>query len=211
MFLGVSGKLGVGKNYVTENYIVPKIIKKFSNNNIQIIPYFFSFGTHPKIDLYSKDSTEYLNYYNLFVKKSNTTREMIQNYATQNGRNSYRKDMWIRAVSMWSTVQKLSIDEVNKHLDKKIVPLFVVEDVRFENEHEFIKSNSGLLVLIESRYRNCQKKISEINSGINDILHESEQGLEHLEFDIRINNDPINSDTIEDTIDIWLSTITAFN
>lgn len=197
ILLGVSGKLGVGKNYITENYLVPKLIEHFSTESLQFVPYFFSFGTQVKVELYSRDTSSYLNYNNLFIKKTKYSRTSLQQYATENGRDKYRKDMWIRAIDMWIKVQMNNIDIVNKHLVRKIVPIFVVEDVRFQNEYEYIKSNSGILVLVESRYRNFQKQLHELNNGDSEIIHESEIGLEHLEFNLRINNDPVNSDTIE--------------
>ncbi len=207
ILLGVSGKLGVGKNYVTENYLVPKLIKRLSTDEIQYVPYFFSFGTQVKVDLYSRDTSSTLNYSNLFIKKTSYSRETLQQYATENGRDKYRKDMWIRAVDMWIKVQESNLEIVNKHLSRKLIPIFVVEDVRFENEYEYIKSNSGILVLVESRYRNFQRCLHEINNGNKEYLHESEKGIEHLEFHLRINNEPVNSDTIEFNINEFIDSL----
>jgi hypothetical protein len=114
--------------------------------------------------------------------------------------------MWIRAVDMWIKVQLSNLDIVNKHITMKIVPIFVVEDVRFENEYNYIKSNSGILVLVESGYRNFQRCLYEINSDT-ETIHESEEGLEHLEFHFRINNDPVNIDTIEFIIDEFITNL----
>jgi hypothetical protein len=204
ILLGVSGKLGVGKNYITENYLVPKLIELFSDKNVQYVPYFFSFGTQVKVELYSRDTSSSLNYHNLFVQKSNYSRTSLQQYSTENGRDKYRKDMWIRAVDMWIKVQLSNLDIVNKHITRKIVPIFVVEDVRFENEYEYIKSNSGILVLVESAYRNFEKILQEVDNKVSETIHQSEKGLENLEFHFRINNDPINSDTIEFIIDEFI-------
>jgi hypothetical protein len=203
ILLGGSGKLGVGKNYITENYLVPKLIERFSNRTVQYVPYFFSFGTQVKIELFSRDTSSSLNYNNLFLDKSNYSRTSLQQYATENGRDKYRKDMWIRAIDMWIQVQNSNLDVVNRHLSRKIVPIFVVEDVRFENEYEYIKSNSGILVLVESGYRNFERILREFTNKNN--IHESEEGLEHLEFHLRINNDPVNSDTIEFIIDEFIT------
>jgi hypothetical protein len=207
ILLGVSGKLGVGKNYITENYLLPKLIEHFSNEHVQYVPYFFSFGTQVKVELYSRDTSSILNYSNLFIKKTSYSRETLQQYATENGRDKYRKDMWIRAVDMWIKVQESNLEIVNKHLSRKLTPIFVVEDVRFENEYEYIKSNSGVLVLVESRYRNFQKCLYELTNGDNETIHESEKGLEHLEFHFRINNDPVNSDTIEFNINDFITSL----
>lgn len=214
ILLGVSGKLGVGKNYITENYLVPKLIEQFSKENVQYVPYFFSFGTQVKVELYSRDTSSSLNYNNLFVEKTKHSRTSLQQYATENGRDRYRKDMWVRAIDMWIQVQMSNIEVVNKHLSRKIVPIFVVEDVRFENEYEYIKSNSGILVLVESGYRNFERILKELentNNKTNDTIHESELGLEHLEFHVRINNDPVNSDTIEFIIDEFISNLMIFS
>jgi hypothetical protein len=204
ILLGVSGKLGVGKNYITEHYIVPKLIEKLSDINVQYVPYFFSFGTQVKIELYSRDTSSFLDYNNLFVNKSKESRTSLQRYATENGRDVYRKDMWIRAIDMWIKVQLDNLNVINKHLTRKLVPIFVVEDVRFENEYNYIKSNSGILVLVESFQRNFQKNLSELSNKDNEIVHESEKGLEHLEFQLRLNNDPVNSDSIEFIIDNFI-------
>jgi hypothetical protein len=205
ILLGVSGKLGVGKNYITEHYIVPKLIRQLSNIDVQYVPYFFSFGTQVKIELYSRDTSSSLEYNNLFVNKSRDSRSSLQKYATENGRDVYRKDMWIRAIDMWIKVQLNNLNVINTHLTTKLVPIFVVEDVRFENEYNYIKSNSGILVLVESFQRNFQKNLSELIDNDKNNIHESEKGLEHLEFHLRLNNDPVNSDSIEFIIDKFIA------
>ncbi len=205
ILLGISGKLGVGKNYITENYLVPKLIEHLSNQHVQYVPYFFSFGTQVKVELYSRDTGDYLNYNNLFNKKTKYSRTSLQQYATENGRDKYRKDMWIRAIDMWIGVQMSNLEVVNKHLVRKIVPIFVVEDVRFENEYEYIKSNSGILVLVESGYRNFERILQEFADKNDETIHQSELGLENLEFNLRINNDPVNIDSIEFIIDEFIT------
>ena len=205
MYLGVSGKLGVGKNYITEHYIVPKIINKFSNNKIQIVPYFFSFGSQVKVQMFSRDSSDVLNYHNLFIQKTNETRTMIQEYATENGRDVYREDMWIRAVNLWTIIQNRNLEVINKYVDRKLVPLFVIEDVRFTNEYEYIKHLDGILVYIEAPERNMKRLSYE--STATSRTHISENGLGHLDFDLRLNNDPEYKDIIEKDIDRYMKTI----
>jgi hypothetical protein len=205
MYLGVSGRIGVGKNYITEHYIVPKIINKFSNNKIQVVPYFFSFGSQVKVEMFSRDSSNVLNYHNLFIQKTNETRTMIQEYSTENGRNVYRQDMWIRAVNLWAILQNINLEIINKYLDRKIVPLFVIEDVRFTNEYEYIRRLDGILVYIEAPERNMKRLSDE--STATSTTHISENGLGHLDFDLRLNNDPEYKDIIEKVIDSFIKTI----
>jgi hypothetical protein len=114
--------------------------------------------------------------------------------------------MWIRAIDMWIKVQLSNHRVINKHIVRQIVPIFVVEDVRFENEYDYIKSNSGILVLVESGYRNFERCLYEINSD-RETIHPSEEGLEHLEFHLRINNDPVNIDTIEFIVDEFITNL----
>jgi hypothetical protein len=205
MYLGVSGKLGVGKNYITENYIVPKIITKFSNSKRQIVPYFFSFGSSVKVEMFSRDLSNILNYHNLFIEKTSETRNMIQEYATENGRDVYREDMWIRSVNLWTIIQNLNLEVINKHLDRKLVPLFVIEDVRFPNEYEYIRMLDGLLVYIDAPGRNMKRLYDESTSTSR--THISENGLGHLDFDLRLNNDPEYKDVIELQIDKYIKTL----
>lgn len=193
--LGVSGKRGVGKNFLTENYIIPEIIKNLNNNFRYIVPYFFSFGSFVKSELYSRDNTDTLNYNNLFIDKTSQTRFIIQNYATENGRETFRKDMWIRCVDIWINIHLDSLKTVNQYLKTKIEPLFVIEDVRFENEYEYIKEKEGFLILVESPKRNLERILNETENMNQNIKHThlSEKGLEYLDFDVKINNDPENS------------------
>lgn len=200
--LGVSGKRGVGKNYISEHFLVPSIIRKFSNDNIQLVPYFFSFGSPVKIELYSRDTLNNLDYNNLFTNKTHSTRELLQKYATENGRNVYRKDMWIRSVDMWIQVHNENLKIINEHLEKKLVPFFVIEDVRFENEYNYIRNLGGILVLVEAPSRNLQRVLLESN-GANTLTHESEKGLEHLDFDLVLNND-FDKEDVEITISSFI-------
>jgi hypothetical protein len=190
--LGISGKCGVGKNYLTENYIIPKIIEYHSNPTTIIVPYFFSFGSFVKTELYSRDSTDTLTYSNLFSEKTKETRIMLQEYATENGRDVYRKDMWIRAVDLWIQIHKRNLEIINRRLKVKLEPLFVIEDVRFENEYSYIKDYKGILVLIEAPKRHLNKLKYENNTSLNFCKHQSELGLEHLSFNCRLKNDPEN-------------------
>lgn len=195
MFIGISGKRGVGKNYIMEHHILPYLIQNLSNENEQYVPYFFSFGTQPKIDLYSRDSNDLFTYDNLFDAKTYDTRKAIVEYATEMGRNKIRPDVWIRCVEMWCEVQMRLLEVVNSLLVRKMKPIFVIEDVRFENEYQFLRSKNAIMILVEAPLRN-QKRIIEEGGNPKEEQHISEKGLEHLEFDIRISNNP------NDNIDI---------
>lgn len=201
--LGVSGKRGVGKNYISEHFLVPNILRKFSNETVQVIPYFFSFGTPVKIELYSRDISNTLTYNNLFLDKTSTTRDLLQKYATENGRDVYRKDMWIRSVDMWIQLHNENLKIINEHLEKKLVPLYVIEDVRFENEYSYIRNLGGILVLVEAPARNLQRILLESNDT-NTFVHESEKGLEHLEFDLVLNND---TNSVEEPIHLFIQNL----
>lgn len=202
--LGISGKKGVGKNYISNNFIVPKIINTLSNDKQTIIPYYFSFGTPAKVELYSKDNTNLLNYENLFLNKTKNTRKLLQQYATENGRDRYRKDMWIRSVDMWIQLHTRELIVLNNHLHNKHVPLFIIQDVRFENEYEYIRKMDGQLVLVEAPLRNQLTIVKEKPDKFELFLHESEKGLEYLEFDLKINNDMEDYNKINNDINTFI-------
>ncbi len=205
IILGISGKRGVGKNYISDHYLIPEIIQHFSKKDCVLVPYYFSFGSPVKIELYARDQSDQLTYHNLFIQKTNETRKLLQTYATENGRDKHNKDMWIRAVDMWIHIHLEELTKVNRYVEKKLIPFFIIQDVRFQNEYDYIKNMGGLLVLVEAPQRNLQR-IKEEKDNENKI-HESELGLEHLDFDLRIKNDLNDLFDIEHTIQNFISNL----
>ena len=173
--VGLSGHMGCGKNYIAEQIIYPHFK---SSNNILII----GFGDQMKNELYARDLS--LQYDDLYDHKTFETRNKLQQYGTENGRDKYHQDIWIRGLDIQiETFRRRSGDNC----------LIIVCDVRFINEAEYIKIKGGTLFRINSPNRSNTRYLKEAN---NDPIkyeliknHKSETELNDYKFDHLINND----------------------
>ena len=175
--IGLSGKLGSGKNYIAEKVIAPIFANDY---NILII----GFGDQVKQELYARNPE--LTYDVLYDNKTNESRQQLQQYATENGRDKYTEDMWIRGLDMQiETFQRRSYKNT----------LIIVCDVRFKNEAEYIKKKNGLLFRIDAPLRTQARywKESGGNLQIHQLIskHSSEIDLDKYNFDYTINNNDI--------------------
>jgi hypothetical protein len=170
--IGLLGHQGVGKNYIAEK-ILPSILKQKSTMVI-------AFADHFKIDCICKLDIEYDK---VFGKKDHNTRKILQKVGTEEGRNKFGDDIWIRITEAWI-----------KTYFSRGIKRFIISDVRFQNEVDWIKSLNGLVIKINApnRYMNrliCEnkndsEKIEEIKS------HQSEVFIDKvINFDFEINND----------------------
>ena len=176
--IGLSGKLGSGKNYIAENIIAPYFTEIY---NILII----GFGDQVKNELYSRDVT--LTYDLLYDKKTFESRKKLQEYATEYGRDKYNQDMWIRGLDM-------QIETFRRRSPKEV--MVIICDVRFKNEAEYIKNKNGLLYRINANNRTNERYNKESNNDISKYNmisnHSSEIDLDdYNNFDIIIDNDNI--------------------
>lgn len=194
IIIGFSGRLGSGKNYIAEELFVPLFIKKY--NKFNILPYFFSFGDQPKIECLCRNN---YNYESLFINKTNETRKLLQNYATENGRDKYGPDIWIRALDTLIKIQTERTKPIRK-INNTIL-LFIISDVRFENEKNYIEMNGGTIINIIAPNRTRQKMEQEQLKE----THISETSLLNHNFKYTINNDNRNNDDIIKELDIILN------
>jgi hypothetical protein len=169
---GFSGKLGVGKNYIAENLFYHALPQK--NTLIMAL------ADHFKVDTVSKDNVEFDK---VFVKKDEQTRRLLQIRGTEEGRDKYGKDIWIRTIQTW----------IKLYHDRG-VERFIITDIRFPNEAEWVHQMGGITFRINAPERNEQalqqesecdpKKYHAIST------HASETGLDSYQnFTYMINND----------------------
>lgn len=173
MIIGLSGKIGVGKNYLGEKIIGKQLYDNYDKLKIN----FISFGDLVKYEVgirYDErlhddniDISIFNNIYkDLFIDKTKKSRKMLQLYATEHGRNGgditiddmtlyNNKNMWVNGVYM----QIKNILE--KSYDKKM-EVFIICDIRFINEIEFIKKIGGNVIRINAPIRNREKIIEEL-------------------------------------------------
>lgn len=173
--IGLSGKMGSGKNYIAEKVIAPYFADKY---NILII----GFGDQVKNELYARD--EKLTYDLLYDNKTFESRKKLQEYATENGRDKYNKDMWVRGLD-------IQIETFAKRSPK--LPMIIVCDVRFINEANYIRNKGGILFRIKAPQRTQIRYWKEANGDIekfNNICnHSSETELDTYNFQSIIYND----------------------
>jgi hypothetical protein len=177
MWIGVSGKMGSGKDYFVENYIKPYIENQLKEKCLII-----SFADMLKFNL--------IVHHNIlldqFNNKTPEIRSLLQLEGTEKGRNIHGEDIWIRYVKAWGEL----------HMSRGI-KYIIISDVRFKNEYEFIKKNGGLIFRMFSPNRNeirlrKESKNEEMYEQIKN--HQSEIELDDFKFDIIVNNiDKIDS------------------
>jgi hypothetical protein len=176
MIIGLVGNLGVGKDYITENIIIPY----FGKEKCQII----SMADSLKVELMVHMS---IDFDRLYIKKDKDSRKLLQVYGTDIMRRKHGYDIWIKYVDAWV--------KVHKSRGKEII---IIPDIRFQDEADYIKNNNGLLLKIEAKDRS-NEKINEENLK-NEVKHKSETSISVIMCDFIINNSKENKENVKDDI-----------
>ena len=169
--VGLSGKANIGKDHIAS------ILRQYG--------YFpFSFALHFKMDMVGKKQ---LTYEEVMVTKPPHVRNLIQRKGTEEGRNIYGEDVWVDTVESW----------LRFFYEYWGMKLFVIPDIRFKNEADYIKSNGGKVYRIKSDGRIVNSKLTTEQKE-----HISETALDELPdsyFDgiIQNNIDTQNTHLIE--------------
>lgn len=179
MFIvAVSGKMGCGKDYVTSEYIIPYIERVLNKRCLHVC-----FADQLKV-LAIIGGGSSVTYNNMFVKKTRESRRLLQTEGTQNARNK-DPDIWVKYLDTWLQVYN------NRNID-----VFMISDLRFKNEFDWVRSRGGVVINIKSPERNKQRLMQEANGDIDAYVllrsHISECDLDNLledEYDLVINND----------------------
>lgn len=175
--IGLCGKMGVGKDYIATNFIIPIIEQQLKQRCLQL-----SFAEQIKANVMSKNGVAYEDVY---VRKTDETRRLLQQEGTENGRNVIGKDVWVKYFESWCKI-----------FSGRGIDHFVVCDVRFQNEVDYIRSRNGVLIKVNAPKRNNNRLTQESNGDktVYDRIknHESECNLDSLPdsvYDMIINND----------------------
>lgn len=173
--IGISGKMGSGKNFFSEKVLYPYFKSSF---NILII----GFGDLMKNELYARDKT--LIYDDLYDHKTFETRQKLQQYGTENGRDKYHEDIWVRGLD-------IQIETFSRRSGPNA--LIIICDIRFPNEFEYVKSRGGKNIRIISPNRTNDRYFKEAIGDENKLEiiknHRSEISLDNYSFDFIIKND----------------------
>jgi len=192
MLIGLCGKLGSGKDFIAQNYIIPFIQKMYRESCLQV-----SFADQIKINVMSKHN---IPFDDIFEKKNKDTRTLLQQEGTECGRQVYGDDIWIKYFHNWTNLWKY-----------RGIQNLIVTDVRFKNELEYIKNSGGIVIKVVSPHRNearLQQESCGDDGKYNMIKsHQSECDLDDLEdcvFDLVIHNDENDEDTLKTKMQILL-------
>ena len=135
--IGLSGKAGSGKDFIASRIITPKY---------GYVP--FSIAWHVKANLVGKGV---LTYEEAFITKPPHARHLLQQEATESGRDIYGEDMWLRAADSWMRTIYTSWG----------IKRFILPDVRFVNEVNYIKNMGGKVIRIVAPERVAQSPLSD--------------------------------------------------
>ena len=189
---GVSGKLGSGKNYVAEKILLPFLNRTVSSEKNSLS---LALADHFKVDVCVKQN---IDYERIFIKKDEESRKILQLKGTEEGRLKYGEDIWINILKTW----------IRLHSERG-VERFVVTDLRFPNEVEFIKKMGGKVIRIHAPKRNHDAVVKEAKGDPEKISsiknHSSETALDNYTgFDYILYNDYGNEKNVEKDLEKFL-------
>lgn len=124
---GFAGKKGSGKNYIAQHLFLPYLISKPT--------LIMAFADHFKVDTIINYSL--LNEDVFGDNKSESVRHLLQQAGHEQGRLKRGEDIWIRTLNEWMLA----------YHDRGI-ERFIITDVRYENEMEWIKEQGGHIFYI---------------------------------------------------------------
>ncbi|ARR74996.1 hypothetical protein SAGO17_0077 [Mimivirus AB-566-O17] len=179
MIIGISGKLGTGKSYYSQ-FIKEYIQQHYPNESIIEI----AFADQIKINTIVKHNVPRNDVY---ITKTHASRHLLQIEGTEKGRLVHGPDIWIKYIQEWIYL-----------LQQRGFKHFLISDVRFDNEAQFIKSQPhNLLVRLEAPVRNKQRLDLEYTPEQQETIknHASECNLDcYNDFDkVLLNNTPEQS------------------
>jgi len=176
--IGISGKIGSGKNYVAEVLLLPRLPPKPT--------LVMALADHFKVDACAKDG---LDYDRVFVNKDEESRRILQRRGTEEGRNKYGEDIWIRTLETWIRV----------YGDRGIKRV-IIADIRFQNEAAWIKKAGGTLIRVVAPARTHARMHTEATSDdayARIQTHVSETDLDaYTAFDYVVHNDDADNDVL---------------
>jgi hypothetical protein len=165
--IALSGQAGCGKDYIYDHYFRPR-------------NYFrFALADHFKIWAVGR---KLLTYEEAFKTKPSHVRKILQRTGTEEGRYVYGEDIWLDVAYAWlyHLYQTLGINK------------WVITDVRFVNEADYVKAHDGKVFRILAPKRVANSKLTPEQR-----LHPSETSLNnYTNFNGYIGNDYDEEDTV---------------
>lgn len=121
--IGLSGKAGVGKDYIAQQFLQPLGFQQIS------------LADHFKLTIVGR---KLATFQEVFHTKPPHVRKLLQEEGTERGRNVYGEDVWCD--TLYATVLL--------HAARNNQTRWVIPDVRFPNEVQFIQQVGGVVYRI---------------------------------------------------------------
>lgn len=165
--IGVSGKLGTGKDYLTDKLIKPFFISR----GMTVCT--MSFADQIKVNVASRNK---LHINDMYGTKDPTLRKLLQKEGTELGRDKYGENYWVDQLATWIELRKM----------RNEVDVVIIPDCRFPNEVEWVESTGGVVFRIEATDRNIERLRRESGGDLKlyDTIanHASEISLDKYSF-----------------------------
>jgi hypothetical protein len=168
-----SGKLGTGKDYLATAF----------NNMLPPRPTMFcALADTLKIMTYAQTA---FRYHNIFGDKTEETRKALQIIGNEQGRLKYGDNVWVRALCA----------TMRSQYERSGIRRFIITDVRFQNELDWVQSIGGIVFRVVAPQRNITRveKEATTTEAMNAIMsHASEVGLDATpleQFNYVLHND----------------------
>jgi len=169
MLLGLSGKIGSGKDYIASNFFLKKNDKK-----VLLV----AFADFLKLEYGIQNK---VSYDKLYVNKDSKSRIGLQT-SSEYYKQKYGDNYYIDALDLFIKI----------HQNKNNIDFFVITDVRYPNEYNYIKKMGGKIYRINAPDRTLIKIKKETNNNkekMQKIMsHSSEICLDNYSFDATIDN-----------------------
>lgn len=167
--IGISGKAGVGKDYITKNIFVPLL-----TNGCQYI--IISFADHFKMEAIVKEK---LDRDKVYGRKDKYTRSRLILLGTNEGRNICGNNIWVDILN----------EKIIQYENRGIEYVFI-SDCRFINEIEYIKSKGGVIINISAPDRNIKAVEAE---GYIEMTNHISENCAYKNWDYVLDNSSKNS------------------
>lgn len=191
--IGVSGKIGTGKDYITKNVLIPLFSRR---ENYAVL----SFADPFKVEAIVRDKIDRKRVYE---EKDEESRKKLQLRGTEEGRNVYGENIWVDTLYQYLL-----------NYQERGIEYFFIVDVRFPNEIDFVRNQcKGHVFRVVAPKRNL-KKVHQEAKGDEKKMHQimthvSETCLDNYNWPYGsiINNDPEDAINVVDELRYHITSI----